>query len=167
MSDVVQVEEQCNCRSCQAERAQGPWLMTDRRGSVDPGARARAMVLLRRHLHQSQRDSLKKRGFFAVRSQYGDVYHLYEDSRTVCVRGINKGVSLCIQLPGYPPGDALLARMLLLQHDEVEFLRTGVNQSGTAIVYPKPTGPGWRQRLLRRRRRGTLVSADVRAPRGN
>lgn len=89
------------------------------------GANHVARALLRDHLTDEQERQLAERERFLVTSQGGRTYSI-GGSEVVAVDGPMERTRFCIQLYDYPEGDADLARKLLLETDELEFLREAV-----------------------------------------
>jgi hypothetical protein len=95
----------------------GIWPETSRRagGQVDE----RAETLLLEHLDSKQARDWKEAGLFGVVGSKGTLYEINRDSFVYC--GARQ---YCLQSYGWVPGaDACLARKLLIETDEDEFLR--------------------------------------------
>lgn len=103
-------EGECQCPTCCADRG-------------TPGRVARA--LLREHLTERQLAEYEEDGRFNVVSQGGRTYNV-GNGGVRALDGPLAGARFCIQLFNYPSGDADLARKLLLEFDELEFLSVAV-----------------------------------------
>lgn len=89
-------------------------------------AAERADELLREHLDHQQRDELEKAKRFHVVSQKGKRFRIDRGSHGNVFELDDKerpSRRFCIQPPGVPHGDAMLAQKLLLETDEDAFRR--------------------------------------------
>lgn len=99
-------------------------------------AKKRARKLLVEHLNPAQRLTLEQAGYFDV--QVGKKTYRIRNGTHGNVRLLEKGVekiSYCIQPPGVPEGDAMLAQKLHLETNEAGFLAVANARPLAAAVY--------------------------------
>ena len=91
-------------------------------------ATARAYELLDSMLNDAQRRTLKKEGWFDVRSQFGNLYRIHRGSHGNIERldpaTMERVETWCVQPTGVPAGDAMLIQKLMLETHEEELFRT-------------------------------------------
>lgn len=122
-------EAGCDCLGCRANR-----------GEPDRGKRAEELLLA--HLDEEQRASFNSSGQFEVVGPSKTRYRLYTlpPGPVYVLDGAFKGSNLCIQLDHhYHPYDAALARKLLIETAEREFLTTAFGlrraDSGSPVLF--------------------------------
>ncbi len=99
-------------------------------------ARARARELLREHLNEAQREQYERAGSFMVVAQSGRRYRI-RTATTSNVRDETEGADYCMQFRSDPQclsiplEDLMLAQKLLLECDELQFLRVANKRSFT------------------------------------
>lgn len=107
-------EEECDCLECRAYYG-------------DPERGERAEALLVGHLDKQQREKYNLLGYFEVAGASSTLYRLYvlPPAPVIVLTGEYSGSNLCIQTaPNYHHCDAALARKLMIETAEDEFLAT-------------------------------------------
>lgn len=109
----------------QAEKQRAEFERTEKlRMENERAARARARRLLLQCLSKTQKETMEKDKFFDVEVE-NRLYRIYQGTygNIKLMDGNKAKISYCIQPPGVPIEDAMLAQKLLLESDEREFLR--------------------------------------------
>lgn len=97
----------------------------------DPGIRAQ--MLLDEHLDKDQRQTLSTHGWFDVVSSIGRKWRLWGVGTAVCLENRNMYCTT-ITRGYYPRPDAVLARKLLLETDEGEFMSIACLQGRAGAI---------------------------------
>lgn len=121
ITNVTNDGELCDCPDCRRQRTEG---IEEARAAQTRREQA-SKVLLREFLDEEQRAEYGRSQHFDVISEGGRRYRV-GGGWVYAQDGPLAGEQFCIQMYGFPSGDADLGRKLMLETDEVKFLTTAV-----------------------------------------
>ena len=102
----------------------------DHEPAFTPEADARAEKLLLRHLSPAQRESYRQRGCFEVQGGVTANRYRILNKRQINTHDLTRRRRLCLLFPTVPLADQLVGQKLLLEADEMAFVRDAVDQGG-------------------------------------